>query len=407
MDAFIARQPILNRHKEVVGYELLFRSGSENIFGCADGDRATTSLINDAVHLHSIEKLTQGRKCFINFTRKVLIDGLYEMLAPESTIVEILETVELDDELINACRRVRELGYGLALDDYALQPQFEPLLPMIDVLKVEFATLSEPQHLEIVRLARDYGFSLLAEKVETPEQFEHAKQLGYDQFQGYFFCKPQIRRTRRIPSSQMQCLRLLRAVNQPEFDVDGIEEILRTDLTLSYKLLRYLNSPIFQRRASLNSIRQAIVTLGQQPLRQWVSLIAVEELSSDKPLELMNTCLIRARFCENLGYRLFGKASVPDCFITGMFSVLDAILDQPMRELTSELNLNADVRLALVGEASPLLPGLDLVQALEAADWNKIQSLSAALGIEISEVMNLHSEAIEWSAQSQQEVVTA
>jgi EAL and modified HD-GYP domain-containing signal transduction protein len=138
-----------------------------------------------------------------------------------------------------------------------------------------------------------------------------------------------------------------------------------------------------------------------------VSLIAVEELSSDKPLELMNTCLIRARFCENLGHRLFGKAGVPDCFITGMFSVLDAILDQPMRELTSELNLNNDVRLALEGEASPLLPALDLIQALEAADWEKIQSLSAALGIEISEVMDLHTEAIEWTAQSQQEAVTA
>ncbi len=402
MDAFIARQPILDQQKNVFGYELLFRSGAENYFRPVDGDRATAILIDDAVHLHSVEKLTNGSKCFINFTRKAMIDGLYTVLPAASTVVEILETVELDDELLNACRKARELGYALALDDYILDPRFAPLLSLITLLKVEFPALTHADQLTVVASAAEYGFKLLAEKVETPEQFEEAVSLGYDYFQGYFFCKPQMQRARRIPKSRAQCLRLLRKVSEPEFDVDSIEELLRSDLTLSYKLLRYLNSPAFRRTKTLNSIRHAITTLGQQPLRQWVSLIAVEELSSEKPLELMKTCLIRARFCELVGSRSLGMKYAADCFVVGMFSLLDAILDQPMIDLTGELNLPDPVRLALLGQDSPLLPFLKLTLAIESVQWAEISQLSDEIRIEVADLQALHLDAIEWAEKSQE-----
>lgn len=402
MDAFIARQPIFDQQKNVFGYELLFRSGAENYFRPVDGDRATAILIDDAVHLHSVEKLTNGSKCFINFTRKALIDGLYTVLPASSTVVEILETVDLDEELLKACRKVRELGYALALDDYVLDPRFAPLMPLITLLKVEFPALTHKDQLTVVASAAQYGFELLAEKVETPEEFERAVSLGYDYFQGYFFCRPQMQRARRIPKSRAQCLRLLRKVSELEFDLDSIEELLRGDLTLSYKLLRYLNSPLFRRTKTMNSIRHAITTLGQQPLRQWVSLIAVEELSSEKPLELMNTCLIRARFCELFGGRILGNHFAADCFVVGMFSLLDAILDQPMTDLIGELNLPEPVRLALLGQASPLLPFLNLALAIETVQWSEISRIVSEIGIDLSEVQAMHVDAIDWATRSQE-----
>ena len=401
MDAFIARQPIFDRQQDVFGYELLFRSGAENFFRPVDGDLATASLIDDAVHLHSVDKLTNGRTCFINFTRNALVDGLYSVLSPASTVVEVLETVELDDELLEACRKLRSLGYRLALDDYIVDPRFEPLLSLINLLKVEFPVLSLEQHHTVLASARTHGYQLLAEKVETPEQYELAMELGYHYFQGYFFCKPQIQSTRRIPKSQMQCLRLLQKVSEPEFDVDEVEKLLRSDLALSYKLLRYLNSPLFQRTHPLRSVRHAIITLGQQPLRQWVSLMAVEELSREKPLELIRTSLTRARFCERLGAVLVGIQQTSDCFLLGMFSLLDAILDQPMSDLTRELNLEESLQLALEGGDSPLRPLLDLAVALEVADWERIGLLTARLGITVEEIVDLNLEAIAWSGSQQ------
>ncbi|MCX7400173.1 MAG: HDOD domain-containing protein [Planctomycetales bacterium] len=400
MDAFIARQPILDRQQSLFGYELLFRSGSDNFFQSVDGDRATASLIDDTVHLHSVEKLTNGHRCFINFTRNSLLDGLYALLPPALTVVEVLESVEMDENLLEACRRVRQQGYLLALDDYILEERFEPLLSLIDVLKVDYPALSKEQHKKIVSSARHYGFRLLAEKVETPVQFEDAMSLGYDYFQGYFFCKPQLQRAKRIPKSQTQCLRLLQKVNEPNFDIESIEELLRSDLTLSYKLLRYLNSPLFQRSKPLSSIRQAIVTLGQQPLRQWVCLVAVAELSNEKPSELINTCLTRARFCEIVGGRVLGRTLSPDCFVTGMFSLLDAILDQPMQELTSQLNLADTVRFALHGQDSPLLSLLTLAKAIDNAEWSTITDLSATFRLDVEDVLKMHREAIEWVATS-------
>jgi EAL and modified HD-GYP domain-containing signal transduction protein len=189
-------------------------------------------------------------------------------------------------------------------------------------------------------------------------------------------------------------------VNEPDFDIDQIEELLRSDLTLSYKLLRYLNSPLFQRSKPLSSIRQAIVTLGQQPLRQWVCLVAVDEMSNEKPPELINTCLTRARFCEIVGGRVLGRALSPDCFVTGMFSLLDAILDQPMQELTSQLNLADTVRFALHGEDSPLRSLLMLARAIDNAEWSTIADLSAALKLDVADVLKAHREAIEWAASS-------
>jgi c-di-GMP-related signal transduction protein len=401
MDAFLARQPILNHELQLIGYELLFRNGAENYFRPVDGDMATASLISDAVHIHSLEKLTDGYLSFINFPRHSLVQDLYTVLPSATTVVEVLETVEMDDQLLEACRRVKRQGYLLALDDYVLEARFDALLSIIDILKVEFPALSEVQQRVVVASAKHYGFKLLAEKVETPEQCEFARELGYDYFQGYFFCKPQMVSARRLPESNIQSLRLLQLVSQPVFEIDEVEALIRGDISLSYKLLRYLNSPVFRRKSPVQSVRHAIITLGQQPLRKWVSVIAVHGLSGQKPTELMNTSLIRARFNELVCEKVCDKSVSSECFIAGMFSLLDAMLDQPMSDILKELNLPEDVRLALLRLDSPIRSIVELAVAMENGDWDAIDRLANTLGIEGPEAFRLHAESIAWAKQMQ------
>ena len=206
---------------------------------------------------------------------------------------------------------------------------------------------------------------------------------------------------RRLPESNLQSLRLLQLVSQPAFNVDEVETLIRGDISLSYKLLRYLNSPVFRRQSPVQSVRHAIITLGQQPLRKWVSVIAVHGLSGQKPTELMNTSLIRARFNELVCEKVFDKSVSPECFIAGMFSLLDAMLDQPMSDILSELNLSEDVRLALLRLDSPIRSIVVLAVAMENGDWDAIDRLTDILGIEETEAFRLHSESIAWASQMQ------
>ena len=304
-----------------------------------------------------------------------------------------------DDELLEACRRVKRRGYTLALDDYILEARFDPLLSIIDILKVEFPALSALQQQSAIESAQRYGFKLLAEKVETSEQYAFARQLGYDYFQGYFFCKPQMLSARRLPESSIQCLRLLQLISESELDVDRVEALIRGDISLSYKMLRYLNSPMFRRQTPVQSVRNAITTLGQRPLQKWVSMIAIQGLSDQKPSELMNTCLIRARFSELLGEQVLDQALMSECFIVGMFSLLDAMLDQPMKDVLPELSLSDDVRLALLRLESPLLPVVELAIAMENGDWSAIKRLTTSLNMEEAEAFRLHADSIEWAIQ--------
>lgn len=407
MEAFVARQPIFNPDRSIYGYELLFRAGPDNAFGNADGDFATASLISDSLHLHGIDMLTNGGKCFINLTRQALLDEIYTVLPPENTVVEVLETVEPDDDVLAACRRVRKAGYVLALDDYVLEPKFDPMLPLIDILKVEYSAIDSEQQMQLVQQHRKHGFDLLAEKIETHEDFQRANETGYSLFQGYFFCQPEMIQSRRLPASRMNYLRFLQAINNEETEVDEIEALVRQEVSLSYKLLRYLNSAGFGLRSGVKSIRHAITLLGQRPLRKWASLVAVNEISDDKPLELMMTCLIRARFCELLGENSQSRSLSADMFMLGMFSLLDAMLDSPMTELVKKLALPAQIRDALTDESATLRPYVSLAIGFERADWPAISDAAQAIGLEGHIVNHAYREAIVWSGEIMRELMGA
>ncbi|MFG0330287.1 MAG: EAL and HDOD domain-containing protein [Phycisphaerales bacterium] len=404
MEAFIARQPVFDRSRDVFGYELLFRSGPENCFCGTDPDVATNKLVGDSLSVHGFETLTSGRRAFINVTKNILLGDSLSVLPPERSIIELLETIEPTDEVIDACRTLREAGYLLALDDFIFEEKFERLLPEMDILKIDFGGTDAAQRRMFARQGQDNGYALLAEKVETYEEFDEAADLGYTYFQGYFFCRPQMISTREIPGMKLNYLRFIDRINQPDIELDELEQIIRQDVSLTYKLLKYLNSAMFSLRSEVTSIKHAMALLGIRSLKKWASFIAMANIADDKPSELLTECLYRARFCELVGQKCEGGQNRDsELFTLGMFSLLDALVDRPISELVEGIAIAEDMRDTLLGDRTQFSPLLELATALERGDWDRVTALSHWLKVPESTVAEHHQEAILWANSAGQD----
>src|ERR1700761_3210478 len=312
LEKFIARQPIFDDKLKLFGYELLFRSSSENVF--RPYKSASDILIVDSTSLFGIQSPTGHAKAFINLDLLALQRGTARLLPPDQVVIEILENITPTQEVVQLCAELAKDGYTLALDDYVGHPKWEPLLPFVKFLKVDFRACDPPARAAIANRhrakidnpggANGDVVRLLAEKVETNDDLLEARSLGYTFFQGYFFCKPSTFSAREIPGNKLNCLRLLPLVASPDFSYDAVEQLLKTDPALVYKLLRYLNSWLVAVRGEIHSIREAIALLGEKEFRRWISVLAVVAMASDKPHELIRTALTRAFFCENLAKAL-------------------------------------------------------------------------------------------------------
>ncbi len=399
MKPYHIRQPVLDRKHVVYGYEFLFRSNADELSRRTIQGVDARELSDKTSRLADVQRIAQGRKCFINFNRQELLERRYSSLSPASTVVEVSESACQDTKLVEACRQVRKSGYSLALDDYVVKPKVNPMLKQIDLLKIDFQTLTEEQHAGIVHSGKERGIAIVADGLLTPDDFIRARQFGYTYFQGYFFCRPQQMELRPIPASHLHCLRLLQTVNQPDFQVDRIDQLIRQDASLCVRLLTYLNSSTFALREKVSSIRQAVGLMGQRPLRKWVSLMTVSELSREKPLVLMNTSLIRGKLCEAVAERLFEGATGSEGFLVGMFSLLDAILDQPMAGVLKELTLSVSLQDALLQVESPLRNVLDLAKALEEGNWQRITDLASSLLIDEDAVFAEYQHAVVWASE--------
>ncbi len=397
MNVFVARQPIFDKLKRVVAYELLFRSGFENFFSAGDGEVATQTVISSAVHTFGLTSLTGGKPAFINFTKPLLINKLALVLPPTHLVVELLETLEPDREVLEACQELKRHGYFIALDDFVLRPGYEPLISVADIVKVDFLQAKGEERRQIARSLTRSKVRLLAEKVETMEDFREAVRFGYTYFQGFFFAKPEIVSGREVPSHKLAYLRLIQELNQPELDFRAVEAILKSDLSLSLKLLRYINSAAIGLRYPVTSLRQAMVLLGEQNFRRWALLALATSLLEDKPQELILTGVIRGRFCDlvcqKVGWRVLGV----DPFLVGFLSVLDALLDQPLPQLLDELPVAPEIKDALLGKPTLLGFVYNLVVAYERADWEKVSELIGKVGLPEGEVPLLYAEAVAWA----------
>lgn len=398
MQRFLARQPIFNSARAVYGYELLFRSGPENRYDGTAPDLASASTI-DSILLFGMDRLTPGCRSFLNCTRDFLIHDFATMLPKDRVVLEILETVAMDDEVHDACRRLKQAGYLLALDDFEDRPDWKPLIAMADFIKVDLLRTPPADQLRLAHTYLPLNVQMLAEKVETYDDFHRTRGWGYTYFQGYFFSKPEMLSRKDIPQNQINYLLVLRAVNRAHMDIAEVSERIKAEASLSFRLLRYLNSPAFPLIVEVHSIPHALSLLGERGTRKWVSLIAVTCMATGKPAELVSLPLIRARFCELLAPCAGLAKFANDLFLLGLLSAMDGILDMRMPDVLKEIAIRDDIRDALLGKTNKLRDIFDFVRNYERGCWEEISSSAARLGIQEDAISALYIEAVEWARQ--------
>jgi c-di-GMP phosphodiesterase len=390
-DVFVARQPIFDRASNVTGYELLFRRGPGGVAGVVDDEGATASVVLSSLTEIGLERIVGPRTAWINVSREFVLSGLLNAVPPTSIGFEILEDQLIDDQMIEGVKELKNQGYKLSLDDFVYSPSAIPLLEIVDCVKLDVLQLGFDGLAEHVALLRPYGMDLLAEKVETIDEHERCMELGFDFFQGYFFCKPQLISGGQINASRLALLELTGALQDPTIEIEDVEALISRDVALSMRLLRYMNSAFFGLRFEVNSIKHAIAMLGLENLKPWATLTVFASVDN-KPTELTVTALARARFCALAGPRVKG-ASASQRFTLGLFSVIDALMDSSMDEALASIPFPAEMRAALIDREGHMGTLLDCVEALEAGEFERAEELVPGAG-------ERHLRSIVWASEA-------
>ena len=397
-DAFIGRQAILDQRKNVYAYEILFRSGLKNAFDPnLDGNVATQSVMVNAMLDFGMNKLVSDKHAFINFTEQNLLSRAPKLLPAENVVVEILETVQPTPEILEVVQELKKEGYKIALDDFVLLPGYEPLIEMANIIKVDFRITTDPKERKKLREVLPKHVRLLAEKIETEEEFQQALAYGYVLFQGYFFCKPAILHQKRLTSNALSKVRLLREINRQNVDFSSIAGVISSDTNLVHKLLTYINSAGIGLTNHVSNLKQATVLLGASGVRRWVTLVSLQTFSEDKPPELFTLSLLRAKFCELIATDIKRPGLTPDTgFLLGIFSLLDVLLSLPMEDVLKEVALSDELNAALLGEDNDLRHLLDLVIAYEKGDWDAVITCCDSVKLPVDHLKPTYDKVLEW-----------
>ena len=392
---YVARQPILDRAQDVFGYEILFRNGVEDYFN-ADPELAARSTLDSSL-LFGITTLCHNRRAFVNCTREVLFKDLITLLPPTHAVAEILETVEPEDRVIAACKRLKSSGYLIALDDFAPNDPHIPLCEFADIIKIDVRATRPEERAGMMRRFATPKCKMLAEKIETPHEFQQARDMGFTYFQGYFFCRPELVIGREVPASRVHYVRLLEMVSRREIDMLELEKLLKQEASISYRLLRYLNSPVFGMALEVKSIRHAMGILGEREMRRWIRLVVTVGAAEQTCSELVLMGLTRARFCEMLSDRVQSNG---DLFLLGLLSMMDAILEVSMEVLLEQIPVERETKAVLLGEKSTLQPLHQLLLAHESGNWAKSSELAKQLKLSDEEVATHWWEALQWAQEA-------
>jgi c-di-GMP-related signal transduction protein len=335
---------------------------------------------------------------FVNCSRDFLLHGFVSLFRKDKVVAEILESIRPDEEVIQACHLLKQEGYLLALDDFVDTPEWAPLVELADFIKVDFRVTSRREQQSLATKYAAKGIRMLAEKVETPEEFSAGLNMGYSLFQGYFFCRPELMQRRDLPASKLAYLELLQAATSPKFDMEILASKIKQEASLTFRLLRYLNSVAFGLRSEVRSIPHALSLLGERELRKWIAVVAVGVMADDKPGELMIVPLVRGRFCEMLAPLAGLEDQSNDLFLLGLLSVMDAILDQPLKTILAELPIRHEISQALLARTGVYRDLLEITIAHERADWAKIATLGTSLGIQDGQIPPLYASAVDWAS---------
>ena len=402
MDVFLARQPIFDRNNRIFGYEILYRDGTKNAFSPeADQDFASGNALTRCFLNFGLSSLTNGTRAFVNFTSEFLKNDIATIFPKEQLVVEILETVKVDDGIIAACTALKNAGYTLAIDDFTVQPGYDRLIPLADIIKVDFKQSPPDEQRAIVRRYARNGLRFLAEKVETIEEHRRALAVGYDYFQGYFYARPEMNRTKKILPFAHTRQMLMQCLNEPTPDFDEITRLIESDLAFSYEILRLVNSAYFAQRIPVTSVRRAVVMLGLEELRKWMYIIFLTDVEKGKPSEIVLTSMVRGRFMENLA----GSAGRPGfrhtAMTVGMFSLLDVLLECSMEEAIESMNFSDEVRHVLCGNTTEgfLAQCYQTVLSYEQGLWAKAVEMAECMGISADMLQSAYMDALQWVKQ--------
>ena len=390
-EVFVGRQPILDPMLKTIGYELLYRNCEVGQAVFTDEDVATATVLLTAYLDIGLEHVVGSRMAFLNIPTQFLLEHYCEALPKNRVVLEILENVEPTPQVLDALHSLAKQGYTIALDDFVYDDRFRPFLEIADIVKIDVLGKSEEQLQREVSQLRDYRVRLLAEKVETREVYETCKKLGFCYFQGYFFFRPDIVRGRKIPANRVALLELMGKIQDPHIPFKGLVELIRNDLSLSYKILRYVNSAYVGLPNRIDSIDHAARMVGIDRIRNWATLIIMAS-GQTQTAEILVIALVRAKMCERLGHQLSAKA--PEKYFTmGLLSVLEALYESPMQEILDKLPLPEDISDALVHGTGEMGLVLSCVKAYEAGEWMELKHLQ----LEPSIIRDFYVEAIDWS----------
>ncbi len=388
---FVARQPIFDRSNQLIAYELLYRAGENNVAEFSDGKMASSQVILNSFMDIGFDSLVGSSLAFINITKEFILDESLTPMFEKQTVLEILEDIKPTDEIVSGIQRLKTKGYRIALDDFQYTPEYDGLLKLADFVKLDVIALNAEDVVRQLDYLKKYNTKVIAEKVETPDMYDFCKELDFDFFQGFHFCRPQLVKHKKIPSNKLVVLNLLSELSKEDFNFDEIEKALAQDATLTYKLLRYVNSAAFSQRKEIDSIREALALVGGDTIKKWITLILMMQLTEGKPQALLVTALVRAKMCELL--EKVHETNDGQMFTIGLLSLLDALMDQPLVELLDELTLSTSVKFALLdydGINGEILLNVTLY---EQGQWNEL----VKYGVDSKAYFSCYMEAVKWA----------
>ncbi len=398
MKVYTARQAILNRKEHVIAYELLYRGGPENFFPQIEPHKATSKLIVRTHLNQGLSLITDDKPALINFSEESILNGLPLILPQKQVMIEILETVTPSDEVYQACKNLYHQGYHLALDDFVYKPEWNRFFKLIKLIKfdIQITPLSKIEPL-VKKLKTRKNLKILAEKVETKDEFLQAKKLGFHFFQGYYFCRPEMTENNEIDNNQPILLSLMQECLKPQFSINSISSYFERDVALSFKLFKFINSGLLPLTQEISSIKNALIYLGETQTKKFILLLTTGILAENKPKELTRLVIVRARFCELIAEKAAPQLTEAS-FMVGLFSLLDAMLDSPLDTIIDALPLPSEVVTALTGDKpSQLKYILSVVTYYEKGSWYNTKRNAEMVNVDYEKLTDYYQNALVWA----------
>jgi len=390
---YVARQPILTLRGHVHGYELLFRNGPDAVMS-AGADLAARTMLDNAV-IFGLDWLTNGLLAFVNCTVEALTEELVLVLSPHKTVLSIPANLELTPRLLEACRRLKARGFRLALDDFPWQINLRPLAQLADYIRVDYTGFGVAERRYLSNMDCP-SLAMVAKKVETPEAYQQACEEGFTLFQGGYFCKPVLLKKRKVPANRQLHFEIVRLLHHDPINIPKVSQLVLRDASLTYRLLRLVNSPLYAMHQEVRSIERAIIAVGENTFRRIVSLAVLSELNGEEPPEILHMALVRGRFCELAAKA--GGLQPDEQYLLGMLSLVPAMLHLPMEEITPSLPLRAEICEALQGSMNRERTLLTWIEAHEHGDWETCDQIANSNGLSQEHLVQCYTESVVWAA---------